>query len=435
MVFPSVPLVIALWEYHKGGPPDSFSNSQGDQSPDATAARNRISDLVKNTGIEYQPAGVPQDAYKNPSALDDLYGRIQKMDLNAVTHVHQTWESLRNKLEQGHNTFGPSALKAIQQKWTGASGTQAANGISNFVKGENNLVISAQIVSEKVKLALSAVEVTKPGAQPTPKSTWTSDVASWVPGPTWKINDHRKTEANTANEHLINNVFYPAVRESDNQVPKAPQPTNPANTSGASGPAAPGASGPTGPSLSGASGPTGPSAGASGPSSAGASGPSAGASGPNAGASGPGSENTTPSSTDPSSTSDSSKTPNSTTTPSSYSGTSPSSVDTGSLGTSGTGPGGSGSNSGGGAGKSVPGGGGSAAGTAAARAASAAKGTNSNLSSMGGLGGAAGKGKKDDEREHKSKISEALVSEENGDELTGLGRFAAKHVPQVLGDE
>jgi hypothetical protein len=434
-----IPLVAALWEQHKGGPPDSFANARGDQSPDATAARNRINDLVKDSGVEYQPSTVPQDAYKNPASLDNLYDRIQKMDVGAVAQVHETWEAFRNKLEQGHNTFGPAMLKALRDKWTGESGEKAAQGVSDFVGKENDLVVSAQLVSEKMKLARSAVEITKPGAQPAPHATWTSDVAGWIPGPTWKLNDHRKTEANMANEHLINNVFYPAVRESDTRVPLAPQPYNPINTPDRTtpgpGPSVPGPSGP-GDSGPGASGP-----GASGP---GAKGPDA--TGPANGDGNRSPDHTTPTSDNPSST-DSAANP-AAMTPSGYdpkSATTPSSLGDGAFGPGaggfGPGAGSSSPDSGpissggreGGPGSSVPGPG--VPKSVAAPAAQIGKSAAPGPSGLGGVGAVGGKGKKDeDEKTHKSKISAALVTEENGNELTGLGPYARKTIPPVLGE-
>jgi hypothetical protein len=429
-----IPLVAALWEQHKGGPPDSFANARGDQSPDATAARNRINDLVKDSGVEYQPSTVPQDAYKNPASLDNLYDRIQKMDVGAVAQVHETWEAFRNKLEQGHNTFGPAMLKALRDKWTGESGEKAAQGVSDFVGKENDLVVSAQLVSEKMKLARSAVEITKPGAQPAPHATWTSDVAGWIPGPTWKLNDHRKTEANMANEHLINNVFYPAVRESDTRVPLAPQPYNPINTPDRTTP------GP-GPSVPGPSGPGDSGPGASGP---GAKGPDA--TGPANGDGNRSPDHTTPTSDNPSST-DSAANP-AAMTPSGYdpkSATTPSSLGDGAFGPGaggfGPGAGSSSPDSGpissggreGGPGSSVPGPG--VPKSVAAPAAQIGKSAAPGPSGLGGVGAVGGKGKKDeDEKTHKSKISAALVTEENGNELTGLGPYARKTIPPVLGE-
>lgn len=431
MALPLIGLAAALWEQHKNGPPDSFANARGDQSPDATAARNRIGDLVKDTGLQYQSAQVPQDAYKNPASLDDVYGRIQKMDLNSVATLHATWEGFRNKLEQGHNAFGPAILKAMKEKWTGLSGEKAAAGVADFVAQENNLVVAAQLLAEKVKLARSGAEITKSGVQATPGTSWTSDIASWVPGPTWKLNDHRRTEADNANDHLINNVFYPAIRETDSKVPLAPQPINPINAPGpvSVGGTTPGENASVDPaaarpgtqdnpgmpdgndkhdSASADAAPTDPAS--TTPSSVGDS------SNPNSGAS-----STAPAGRTPADTGTSTR-------PSSYA---PGSYG-GGLGGGFGNPGAPGAAA---PGRSVPGTGtpGLPTGTAARTATGANPGSTGGPGGFGGLGG---KGKnEEEEKTHKSKISEALVSEENGDELTGLGRFARKTIPPVLGED
>ncbi len=433
MVFPSVPLLAALWEQHRGGPPDSFANSQGDQSADATAARNRISQLV-NGGFEgqYQSSKVPQDAYKNPEKLDKLYDRIQKMDANSVVTLHNFWEGLRNKLEQGHNTFGPQILKAIQEKWQGDAAQKTAEGITSFTHKEADLVGSTQLVSEKVKLVRSAVEITKPGAQPTPSTSWTSDLAGWVPGPTWKLNDHRKTQANAANEHLINNVFYPAVRESDRQVPLAPRPFNPVNTPDQTDwkpPAVPPVSPPPGHKID--------------DSGHGGNDPNQ----PKPETSAPGSD-TTPTGLDPSALT-SAENPNAVSiAPAGLdSGTSPAGLNTGGLNSGGVDPrtglpygpgatdlGGRNDGTGGqpGRGTSLPGSG--APGQNIGRGVPGTFGKPP--AGMPGMMPPGAKSKKDeDEKTHKSKISDELVSRDNGDELTGLSMEQRKKTtPPVLGE-
>ncbi|MBF6063725.1 hypothetical protein IU500_23965 [Nocardia terpenica] len=433
MALPLIGLAAALWEQHKNGPPDSFANARGDQSPDATAARNRIGDLVKDTGLQYQSAQVPQDAYKNPASLDDVYGRIQKMDLNSVATLHATWEGFRNKLEQGHNAFGPVILKALKEKWTGLSGEKAAAGVADFVAQENNLVVAAQLLAEKVKLARSGAEITKSGVQATPGTSWTSDIASWVPGPTWKLNDHRRTEADNANDHLINNVFYPAIRETDSKVPLAPQPINPINApapvSVGPGGATPGGNANVDPAAvrPGTQDNPGTPDGNEKHDSASAD-----------------AAPTDPANTTPSSTGDSSN-PNSGTSSTAPAGRTPADTGTptrpssyapgsygGGLGGGFGNPGAPGSAA---PGRSVPGKGtpGLPTGTAARTATGANPGSTGGPGGFGGLGG---KGKnEEEEKTHKSKISEALVSEENGDELTGLGRFARKTIPPVLGED
>ncbi|WP_051022134.1 hypothetical protein [Nocardia pneumoniae] len=418
-------VIIALREQSKSGPPDSYANANGDQSPDAIAARNRIGEILNGgSGIQFQSSKVPADSYKNPESLDDIYERVQKMDQTAITGVHQMWEGLRNKLQDSQKEFGPAILQAIAEKWQGGAGNKAAEGIRKYADESQQLVASAQIVAEKVKLVRSAVEITKPAVQPDYQPTWTSDVASWVPGPTWKLNDHRRDVTTAANAHVINNVFYPAVKESDTQVPLAPRPHNPVNDPGTNTSwTPPGTSGQ--PGVPGSQTPNNPA--------------SDQASNPQDQATSENPTDTTPAGVDPSSTPGFDPSKANPTVPAGIdpAATTPSSTQPGNPSSSVPGgPGGPGSPSGappGGPGKSVPG----APGTPVAPGAGRPGTGRPGAAGMGGVPGMmppGARGRRDEEKEHKSKISEALVTQENGEELTGLDEaHRPKAVPPVLG--
>ncbi|WP_159840291.1 hypothetical protein [Nocardia sp. CY41] len=225
-----VAISAALLEQSKSGPPDSGSR---DESPDAAIARNRIAEIMRaGTDLQSQSPKVPETAYKNPDGIDDLYQRVQAMSITDVVALHQRWESIRNRLEQGLRGFAPEIGKAMEGRWEGVAATAAANGIKDYVDKSSGLISSVQIVAEKVKIIRSGIEVTRPAVQEAPAHTWTSDVASWVPGPTWKLNQHRDDAAHDASVNVVKNVFYPAVREADTGVPLVPKPYNPVHDSG-----------------------------------------------------------------------------------------------------------------------------------------------------------------------------------------------------------
>ncbi|MGW4327559.1 hypothetical protein ACWEKR_16875 [Nocardia sp. NPDC004573] len=426
-------VIIALGEQSKSGPPDSYANANGDQSPDAIAARNRISEILDGgAGIQFQPSQVPADSYKNPESLDDIYERVQAMDQSAITGLHQMWEGLRNKLQDSQKEFAPAILTAIAEKWQGGAGTRAAEGIRKYADESQQLVASAQIVAEKVKLVRSAVEITKPAVQPDYQPTWTSDVASWVPGPTWKLNDHRREVTTAANAHVINNVFYPAVKESDTQVPLAPRPHNPVNDPGANTPWAPprtssqlsmpGGSTPDSPATDQPSNPRDQANDENAPDTT-----SAGVDSSATPAFDPSKANPTiPAGADPAAT-----------TPSSVQPGNPFSNQPGNPSSSvPVGPGGPGSPSGtppGGPGKSVPSVPGAPVTLSAGRSGAGRPGTP-GTGGFPGMMPPGARSRRDEETEHKSKIREALVSQENGAELTGLDEaHRPKSVPPVLG--
>ncbi|MEU7765148.1 hypothetical protein AB0B25_08505 [Nocardia sp. NPDC049190] len=224
-----LPLLIAvgaaLYEQSKSGPPDSGSR---DESPDASIARNRIGEIMRGgTELQTQSPKVPENAYKNPEDIDDLYQRVQAMSVNDVVALHQRWESIRNRLEQGFRGFTPEITQAMAGKWEGAAAKAAAEGIKEYVDKSSGLIASVQIVAEKVKIIRSGIEVTRPAVYEAPAHTWTSGAAGWLPGPTWKLNQHRDDAARDATVNVVKNVFYPAVREADSGVPLVPRPYNP----------------------------------------------------------------------------------------------------------------------------------------------------------------------------------------------------------------
>ncbi|MEU2040646.1 hypothetical protein [Nocardia niwae] len=188
--------------------------------------------MRSGSDLQTQSPTVPESSYKNPDGIDDLYQRVQAMSIPDVVALHQRWESIRNRLEQGLQGFGPEIGKAMEGKWEGAAAKAAADGVKEYVDKSSGLISSVQIVAEKVKIIRSGIEVTRPAVQEAPAHTWTSDVASWVPGPTWKLNQHRDDTAHDASVNVVKNVFYPAVREADTGVPLVPKPYNPVHGSG-----------------------------------------------------------------------------------------------------------------------------------------------------------------------------------------------------------
>ncbi|BDU01515.1 MULTISPECIES: hypothetical protein [Nocardia] len=419
-----VAIGAALLEQSKSGPPDSGSR---DESPDAAIARNRIAEIMRaGSDLQTQSPKVPETAYKNPDGIDDLYQRVQAMSITDVVALHQRWESIRNRLEQGLRGFAPEIGKAMEGKWEGAAAKAAADGIKEYVDKSSGLIRSVQIVAEKVKIIRSGIEVTRPAVQEAPAHTWTSNVASWVPGPTWKLNQHRDEAAHDASVNVVKNVFYPAVREADTGVPLVPKPYNPVHDSGDQ-----------------------PSASNSGwqPSSSGTdTSDKAGTVDP---AQLPGTENTAentvPSSTNPGAEQESTPEQTTTTPAGTNPSTQPASTNPGtdpSLTRPGTpGPGSPNTPSPGSPGPGVPGLGTPAPGRSingvpggVPTVASARPGTGRPGSGgMPGMMAPGARGKGDDDKEHQTK--DYLVNQRNGEELTGLGaENRVKSVPPVIGE-
>ncbi|MEV6340875.1 hypothetical protein AB0M12_39925 [Nocardia vinacea] len=416
MAFPLLPEIgIALYEWSKSGPPNSSSR---DESADATQARNRIKEIESaGLGLQSQPSKVPESAYVNPDQLDDLYGRVSAMSVTDVKGLEQRWNALKNTLDDGLKNFKPEILKAMDGKWNGASAKSASDGITEYVDKSAGLVGSVQLVAEKVKLVRSGIELTTADVQEAPDHTVSSNIASWIPGPTWNINSHRDEQYQSAAENTVKNVFYPAVREADTGVPLVPKPYNPVQKTDGSGPVK-------------------KDDGGSGKSSNGKQVKSSESETPKKDDPGSSEDGTDPTTTDtssttPSTTGTTSTTPTTTDTPTvptstTSTGTTPS-LSTGTPGTS-TGTPSTGSPSPGKTLNLPP-----VVTTSGTTGTSASSGSTGR-SGMSGMGmpGSRGGGK-DDEKESKSK--EYLVNQQNGEELTGLDEaHRVKTVPPVIGE-
>ncbi|MCP2317376.1 hypothetical protein APR12_002722 [Nocardia amikacinitolerans] len=418
----------------------AIATALGDQSPESIAARNRIKDLTDNHFEgEFHNSRIPASLFGNVRAedLDELYRKAQAIDVNVMTTLQQMWKSRADKLDTGLAQFGPEILSAIRESWHGASADAAAQGIVDYVNKAQNLVSATKIVADKVEVVKSAVEVTKANVQPSPDTGWASTVASWIPGPTWKMDRNRTDAAELATYTVLEQVYQPGIREGDTGQPRIPLAYNPAQEPG-SVPVSPppGSRPPTSeprplPGPGGTDDPGTDDPGGANPQKA----------DPTAAQPDPASEPTQPSGLD--------TTPsNATTTPAGANPAAnipatPSSPGLGSPGSPGYpgAPGGSTPGSPGGSipgapGSSIPGTPGGSTPGYGSRAGGTGAAARGGIPGMGGMAPAAARGKGDDDKEKgKSAIAEALVTLENGEELTGMDpAHRPKTVPPVLGE-
>lgn len=416
---------------------EAVAAANGDQSPEAIAARNRIQDLTDNHfDGEFHNPRVPEHLFGNfrSQDLDELYRKAQTIDVSAMDTLARMWEARAGKLETGLAEFGPKILTAIAESWSGASASAAATGITDYVAKAQNLVSGTKIVADKVAVVKSAVEVTKQNVQPAPDTGWAGTVASWIPGPTWKMNSDRQILAEYATHSVLEKVYNPGIREGDTGQPRIPLAYNPIHETGSPGP------GP-GPVVPGGTHTEPPAATTDTDSAQPA--PSPETAGPENGenqptspqsAPDPGAAPTTPAglgSSTPATTAAGTTVPPVPGSPSTTPG-SPSGVPGTPGAPIGTAPGTPLP------GQTVPGPGPGAGRPGSAPVAATAAGAPRGTSGMApGMmpPGARGRGEDDNEKQ-KSAIAEALVTQERGNELVGLDpEHRPRTVPPVLGDE
>ncbi|MFE5474763.1 hypothetical protein ACFQ9R_03590 [Nocardia sp. NPDC056541] len=362
-------------------------------------------------------------SYDEPSQMSDLYERVSAMSMTDVNTLHTRWETLRNKLEQGFKTYDAEIGKAIGEKWTGNAGASAGAGIKDYVEKSGNLLSSAQMMAEKVKVVESAMQIAKDRVQPHEGSTL-SGIASYIPGPTWKMDSHNADTAKSEGAEVVKGIYYEAIKIADTDVPLVPQPYNPLDTGSKPGDDN-GSKDDTTDKKSTTQQPTTEQPTTEQPTTE-----TPTTEDPSDDDTG---DDTTPSSTEPAATTPQSTVP---TTPTSPTGTTPASTTPmGTGGSPGGGSPGAGTPGSGVPGAAVPGTpGGAAAGKGGAGTGGAGSaGSGRGMSGMGGMGAGGGKGGKgDDEKESGTK--DYLINQENGEELTGLSEDQrAKTVPPVIG--
>ncbi len=191
-------------------------------------ARNRI-DEIKRNGLDVTSQESQVRTYENLHGMDQqkLYDNTQAMNLTTVVQIHEMWEGIRNRMEVDQQRFGPQIQKAIAEKWQGAGAAAAANGIGEYAGKSQNLVGSVQIMAEKVKLIRSAMELVRPAVPPPPDDNLVVSAASWIPGPTWRAEEKLENSSKNSAIRVLENVLYPAVKETDTEVPLVPPPHNP----------------------------------------------------------------------------------------------------------------------------------------------------------------------------------------------------------------
>lgn len=386
-----------------------------------------------------------EDSYDHMN-LAEMQAAVSTMKPSTVHSASEVWSNISTDLSTTLQTFNKAfeAVTTGPDGWAGEAATAAVTAVGNYVKQSAALPAAALAVSLKLaemKTGLEQTQALMPGLTQRPTLT---DKTLPTDGET-KLGEYVGTEAEDEARRILRSVYGQVAVQSDTGVPFMPTAPKVVSGDGGGDPSVLGGGGGNQGTQSG--GTTGDQAGTDGQTTAGTEDGQA--------PEDAGTEDTT--TTDDGSTTDDSTTSSSTddttaasttsptttspttTTPSgSPTGTNPSTPGTttpigttpgGGRGGSAGSPGGSGGATAPGAGRSVtaaPVGATTAAG--AGRAAAGAAG-RAGMPGMGGMGAGAGRGGQNDDETHSA--PDYLVSQENGEILTGLGDIRA--VPPVIG--
>lgn len=399
-------------------------------------ARQRAGDLGFDG--DYRPTVVKDTDPFETLDLSVLRAKVDQIDLDAVGDLIRAWNEISTRNSTSLDEFRTQIARGMSPDvWAGAAANAAAETIAAYDDTGKKVTIAAALTSSKLDELRTGLEPTKRLVPHEPEHrSGLDNFGGLFTGRGWRNDDVAQYNAKVEAVRVLTTVYAPVIYESDDRVPVIPVPKTVEGTGtepdgGSTRPTSyqPNSSTPdtgrpstnqgiTPESTDPAEGDTTPGDNPTTPSSA--------------------TSETTPASTTPASTTPASTTPAAATpaatTPAATAPTTGSPIGTsggaGIPGGAGTGAPGSGTPT---PGSSLPGGG--TAGTGAAAAARAG-GVGSGTAGRGGMPGMMGPGARGGGKDDESSkgIPDYLITQEHGDELTGLDDLP-KTVPPVIGSD
>ncbi|MFD4460602.1 hypothetical protein [Nocardia sp. NPDC058480] len=417
-----------IWDNHdqSGNADDERSKLDNDGKQAWEGDRSIIGDewsrLRAGSDVTMEGAKVtpePFSTWTHQQIWDALRGKDGQpgVDAGQINATADGWRRLTTGTETAVNNYRTSFERVLSEKWSGASGTSAIDGVKSYTTEAAKLPTTFQMVANGIDYMEGVLGQAKI-AIPKPEEVSTFDeFIGHIPGNgVVKAAKHRANEAEEDARLFMIGTYQPGSITVDKQTPILPVPHN--NVGDPGDVPVTGRNGDDGNSNDNTNGNNGnnPSTEPAGTQEDPATTePQSTNSDDDQNDDGTDDDSTTPSATDPSATTPASTTPAGTGTPTTPGGGSPGS------GSPGSGSPGSGVPSGGTPGAAVPGtpgGAGAAAGASGNRAGTTSGAGGRGMSGMPGMmGGGRGGGKGEDDSEHA--IPDYLIQDRE-DELIGL---------------
>ncbi|MFE7718356.1 hypothetical protein ACFU44_04875 [Nocardia rhizosphaerihabitans] len=376
---------------------------------------------------EYRPNMVTKtDAFEGSVA--QLRAKVDKIDLDAVNDLISAWNEISTRNSTSLDEFRKQIARGMAPDvWSGAAATAAAETVAAYDATGKKVTTAAALTRSKLDELRTGLEPTKRLVPFEPEHrSGLDNFGGLFTGRAWRNDDVAQENARVEAVRVLKTVYAPVIHESDTKVPVIPIPKTVENSGD------PGVNG--GPTTPTSNNPNTSTPVTDQP----ATNPAAATPAPTTPSDDDTIDDTTDDTTadDDSTTDDDATTPQSTdpaaTTPTS---TTPSPTNPGSGSPSGSPGGGAGAPgsapSSPAPGSAVPGAGATTGTTAAGGRAAGAGSGAAGRAGMPGMGapGARGGGKDD---ESTKGIPDYLITQEHGDELTGLDNVP-KMVPPVIG--
>lgn len=404
------------------------------EAPDAADVQNKFNDQrstvrknARDLGFDgtYRPKVVNRtDEFDTPS-LAQLRAKVDAINLPSVVGLVDTWKEISTRNSTSLDTFRKQLARGMAPDvWVGAAATAAAQTVAAYDVTGQKVTTAAALTSGKLDELRTGLEPTKNLVPYPPEHrSGGANLRSFLTGRGWRDDDVAQQNAKAEAVRVLQTVYAPVIHESDTDVPVIPIPKAIEN---GDDPEIPG--GGTQPGNQGTTTQPTTQQPTATPTTPVSTTPTTDPEDTDTSTD----DSATPESTTPQSAEPGPTTPASTTPTSTIPGSGSPSGSPGGAGSPGGGSPGAGSPGAGSPGAAAPGGavpGSPAGGAAAGRGAGA--GTAGRSGTPGMMGPGAGKGGGKDDESTKG-IPDYLITQEHGDELTGLGE-SPRTVPPVIG--
>ncbi|MGW6121556.1 hypothetical protein ACWFRF_21115 [Nocardia sp. NPDC055165] len=370
---------------------------------------------------EYRPTVVTKnDSF--PGTVAELRDKVDKIDLDAVNDLITAWNEISTRNSTSLDEFRKQISRGMSPDvWAGSAANAAAQTVAAYDATGKKVTTAAALTSTKLDELRTGLEPTKRLVPHEPEHrSGLDNVGALLTGRGWRNDDVAQENARVEAVRILQTVYAPVIYESDNKVPVIPIPKTVEDGGGEPEKK----SSTTQSTTQGSTTQPTTQATTTQPTTPASTTPTTEPDDTDDSTD----DSTTPESTTPESTEPASTTPASTT---------PSSTVPGSGSPSGS-PSGAGSPGGGSPGSGTPGAGtpgGAVAGSPTSTGGAGGRGTGAGTAGRSGMPGmmspGAGKGGGKDDESTKG-IPDYLITQENGDELTGLDTLP-KMVPPVIG--
>ncbi|MEU7764237.1 hypothetical protein AB0B25_03830 [Nocardia sp. NPDC049190] len=351
-----------------------------------------------------------------------LRSKVDQIDLQAVTDLVGAWNTIAERHKNSLETFTDAMARATDEGvWRGEARDAAASAVRDYAAQGGQVSNAARLTSSKLAELLTGLEPTKQLVPHAPEHrSGVQNAVGLLAGRSWRNDDVAEHNSKVEALRVLRTVYAPVVMESDTNVPVIPRPAPATNPGGAGN-----GGHNTGGTNTGSTTPSGtPTPGSAPPGADSAVDSTAHAAEPTTDDS---AETSQSASSDAASTAPASTTPASAVPVPATSPSTPGSPYHGTPGSPGSPPGP------GAPGVSIPPRG--APNAPVASQVAARSGTAPGRPGMGGIPGGMGSGVRSGQSDEESSkgIPDYLITQEHGDELTGLDSMP-KAVPPVIGE-